>query len=82
MPNSRSAASRMKVMPMTGVASTWMMLVAYIPQMKRGIRDQVIPGARCVWIVMMKLRPVRIDDIPTRNRPKESSVTAAPDFAE
>ncbi len=59
-----------------------MMLVAYIPQMKRGSRCHVIPGARSLWIVTMKLSPVRIDDIPMRKSPKERVVTAAPVFAE
>ena len=57
-----------------------MMLVAYIPQMNRGSRCHVIPGARSLWIVTMKFSPVRIDDIPMRKIPKERVVTAAPDL--
>ncbi len=71
-----------KVTPTTGVATTWMMLVAYIPQMKRGNRCQVIPGARSLWMVTMKFSPVRMDDIPIRKIPKERVATAAPVFAE
>jgi hypothetical protein len=58
------------------------MLVAYIPQMNRGKRFQDIPGARSLWIVTMKFRPVRSDDIPTRKIPKERRVMYAPVFAE
>ena len=59
-----------------------MMLVAYIPQMKRGSRCHVIPGARSLWMVTMKFSPVRIDDMPMRKSPRERVVTAAADFAE
>jgi hypothetical protein len=58
------------------------MLVAYIDQRNRGIRCHVMPGARNLWIVTMKLSPVRIDDKPTRKSPREMVVTAAADFAE
>jgi hypothetical protein len=44
-----------------------MMLVAYMPQMKRGRRRQCMPGARSLWIVTMKLSPVRIDENPRMN---------------
>ncbi len=38
-------------MPMIGVASTWIHAVPYKDQTKSGIRNQVIPGARSLWIV-------------------------------
>ena len=75
-------ASSRKVIPTTGVARTWMMLVAYIDQMKSGIRCHVIPGARSLWIVTRKFRPVRMEDIPMRKIPKERTVTSAEVLAE
>ena len=33
------------------------------------MRNQVIPGARILWIVTMKFSPVKIDENPTRNAP-------------
>ena len=32
-----------------------------------GRRNHVIPGARIVWIVTMKLSPVRIEENPVMN---------------
>ena len=46
-----------------------MMLVAYMLQMNRGSRNQVIPGARILWIVTMKLSPVAIEENPAMNAP-------------
>ena len=60
----RSTATRATAMASTGVPNTMIMLVAYIDQTKRGKRDQVIPGARMVCTVTMKLRPVRMDEKP------------------
>ena len=51
-------------MASTGVPSTMIRLVAYSAQTNSGRRNQVIPGARIVWIVTMKFSPVRIDENP------------------
>ncbi len=45
------------------------MLVAYWAQTNSGSRNQVIPGARILWTVTMKFRPVKIDENPTMNAP-------------
>ena len=45
---------------------------------KSGIRFQVMPGARILWIVTMKLRPVRIDEKPITNAPSAIAMTAVP----
>ncbi len=37
---------------------------------KRGSRNQVIPLARMVWVVTMKLRLVMIDETPTMKTPR------------
>ena len=52
-----------------------MIAVAYMPQKKSGIRIQVMPGARMVWIVTMKFRPVRIDENPTMKMPTAVTTT-------
>ena len=41
-----------------------MTAVEYMPQMNNGMSNQPIPGARNLWTVAMKLRPVRIDEKP------------------
>jgi hypothetical protein len=43
--------------------------------MKRGRRDQVMPGARRVWMVTMKLSPVRIEENPTMKIPRTAIAT-------
>ena len=53
----------------TGVPRMKITLVAYIAQMKSGSRNQVMPGARILWIVTMKFRPVRIDEKPVMKTP-------------
>src|ERR1043166_981352 len=71
----RSSISRTIVMAMTGIARMKMMLVAYRDHRKRGRRDQVSPGARIVWIVTMKFRPVRIEENPEMNTPIAADIT-------
>ena len=53
----------------TGVASTMIRLVAYSDQQNSGSRIHVMPGARILWMVMMKFRPVRMDENPEMNTP-------------
>ena len=71
----RSSAMSASVMASTGVASTRMMLVEYMDQMKNGIRNHVSPGARIFWIVMMKFSPVRIEPNPAMKIPAAISMT-------
>jgi hypothetical protein len=55
------------VIASTGVASTWMMRGGvHAPDEQRQAR-QCRPGARSLWIVTMKFRPVRIDENPRMN---------------
>ncbi len=44
-----------------------MMAVAYMPHTNSGIRNQPMPGARSLWMVAMKLMPVKIDEKPSVN---------------
>ena len=50
-------------------------LVAYSDQQNSGRRIHVIPGARILWIVMMKFSPVRIDEKPEMNTPMAMAKT-------
>ncbi len=59
----------------TGVASTCMSAVAYMPQTKSGSRVQVTPGARIVCTVTRKFRPVRIDEKPRMKTPSVIEMT-------
>ena len=52
-----------------------MRAVAYMPQQKRGMRVQPIPGARIVWIVTRKLSPVRIEENPAMKIPTAVTTT-------
>ena len=58
--NTFSADTSSSTSPSTGVASTWMTEVPYSAHTKSGILNQVMPGARMVWTVTMKFRPVRM----------------------
>ena len=60
----------------TGVARTWMMLVPYIAQTKRGRRNQWRPRARIVCVVTMKLTPVMMVDHPRMKTPTTVGTTA------
>ncbi len=37
-----------------------------------------MPGARILWIVTMKLRPVRMDEKPMMKAPSATAMTAEP----
>jgi hypothetical protein len=73
--NRRSSASSRIVIAITGVPSSMMMLVAYCAQMNSGSRNHESPGARIVWIVTMKLSPVRIDENPVMKAPRPTAIT-------
>ena len=52
-----------------GVPSTTSAEVVRLAQTRSGIRQSVIPGARIVRIVTMKLTAVRIDEVPANCTP-------------
>ena len=62
-------------MATTGVPRIWMRLVAYIAQRNSGMRNQVMPGARILWMVTTKFRPVRIEENPAMNTPNAAEST-------
>ena len=74
-PKKRSIEIRNSVIASTGVARTKMMLVAYMVQTKSGSRNHVNPGALILWMVTMKLSPVRIDEKPTTKTPAAAAMT-------
>jgi len=51
-------------------------LVAYRDHTNSGRRNQVRPGARSLWVVTMKLMPLRIEEKPTMPMPISTVVTA------
>ncbi len=67
-------------MAMTGVPRMKMMLVAYIAQMKSGKRNQVMPGARILWMVTTKFKPVRMDEKPAMNTPRAITTTGVCEY--
>ena len=75
MPSARSTISSSTVMPSTGVAITWMIAVPYSPHRNSGMRNQVIPFGRSLWIVTMKFSPVKIDEKPRMNTPNVIAIT-------
>ena len=60
---------------MTGVPRIITRLTAYIAQTNSGRRNQVIPGARIVCTVTIKLSPVRIDENPLIKIPSPTAMT-------
>ena len=66
--------SSSSVMPSTGVASTWMMRRRVdAPRRTAACWNQAMPGARSLWMVAMKLTPVRIEEKPRMNAADASS---------
>ena len=59
---------------MNGVPSTTSAEVVRLAQTSSGMRDSVMPGARIVRIVTMKLTAVRIDDVPANWTPMLKNV--------
>jgi hypothetical protein len=75
-PNTRSMISISSVMPMTGVASTWISAVEYSAHTNSGMRKNVMPGGRSLWIVTMKFSPVKTELKPSTKAPKAAGTTA------
>src|SRR5262249_20659904 len=78
VPRALDAASMPRsatVIASTGVASSWIRLVAYIAQQNSGSRPQVMPGQRIRWMVTRMLRPVMIDENPRMKTPVTPGTT-------
>ena len=63
-------------MARTGVASTWMMAVAYSAHSISGMRNQPMPAGRILWMVTMKLMPVKMLLKPRTNTDRVTMITA------
>ena len=68
-PSLRSISSTSSAAASTGKAISTMKLVSRMFQVKRGIRNMVMPGARMQMIVVTKLTPDKIVPSPDRVRP-------------
>ena len=68
-PSLRSISSTSSAAASTGNAISTMTLVSSTFQVKMGIRNMVMPGARMQMIVVTKLTPPRMVPSPDRVRP-------------
>ena len=68
-PSLRSISSTSSAAASTGNAISTMMLVTRMFQVKIGIRNMVMPGARMQKIVVTKLTPLKMVPSPDRTRP-------------
>ena len=57
-----------RALVITGVASSTSSWVTRTVQVKMGIRNIVMPGARMLKMVVRKLTEPRIEDVPTSSR--------------
>ena len=64
MPKMRSRPSMMQATVRAGKAKIIKMLVQSPVQVKSGMRIKVMPGARSLMIVTIKLMPVRVEPTP------------------
>jgi hypothetical protein len=67
-PRLRSMNSIARALVTTGVASSTSSWVTSTVQVKMGIRNIVMPGARMLKMVVRKLTEPRIDEAPTSSR--------------
>src|SRR2546428_12831284 len=70
VPSTRSNSRNVIATVMNGTASTVRNAVTSCAQVKSVMREKVMPGARRVKIVTMKLRAPRIDESPMICRPR------------
>ena len=70
VPKLRSKVSSISPTVMTGKASTSSTEVTRVIQTNRGIRIRLIPGARILTMVTMKLKAAAREDTPSTCKPK------------
>src|SRR6266511_6234859 len=68
-PRLRSMNSKIRALANTGVASSTSNEVTSMVQQNMGSRNMVMPGARMLKIVVMKLTAPRIEEVPTSSSP-------------
>ena len=78
MPKFRSVRSMVRAPASTGSASNSKNAVTRIDQTKSGILWSVIPGARMLKMVVMKLIAPRIDEAPARCSDRMAKSMAGP----
>src|SRR6266446_3830690 len=78
VPKLRSVSSIVIAPASTGSASSNKNAVTRIDHTKSGMRCRVMPGARMLKIVVMKLIELMIDDAPARCSAKMTMSTAGP----
>ena len=77
-PNTRSAAAASSAAASTGKAMRTRIDVTSVFQVKIGMRNMVMPGARMVMIVVMKFTPPRMVPKPERPRPSIQRLPPTP----
>lgn len=78
VPKLRSASSMVMAPPSTGTASSSRKAVTSIDHTNSGILCRVMPGARMLKMVVMKLAAPRMEDAPARCRAKMPMSTEGP----
>ena len=78
MPKLRSVKSMVRAPASTGSASSRRKAVTRIDQTKSGILCKVMPGARMLKIVVMKLIAPRIEEAPARCSDRMAKSMAMP----
>ena len=81
MPKLRSVSSMVMAPASTGSASSSRNTVTRIDHTNSGILCRVMPGARMLKIVVMKLMAPRIDEAPARCSDRMAKSTAGPGMA-
>ena len=79
MPKFLSVKSIVIAPPRTGRANTTKNAVTSIAQTNKGISNSLIPGARILMMVAIKLTAPKIEDAPARCNEKIAKSTARPD---
>ncbi len=78
VPNSRSVSSMVMAPARTGSDSSRRKAVTSTDQANRGMRCSVMPGARMLKMVVMKLMAPRIDEAPARWKDRMTRSMAGP----
>ena len=77
-PNRRSNESSNSATAITGIAKMIRNEVTSVIQTNTGMRKSVMPGARMLMIVTMKLKPPAIEETPRMSSPNAQKSTPVP----
>src|SRR5690606_28671382 len=78
VPNMRSNNTSSRATVMTGNENTMRNMVTSVPQANMGMRMRLMPGARMLRMVTMKLKPDTSVPIPVISRPMVQKSTPRP----